>query len=77
MARLNPIDQAKAERATCAKSARYWADAADEASAKGLEWIATCYRAKSDEFQARANDLSVALRALCVGAKAPVMARAA
>ncbi len=67
MAKTDAIARAKAERATCAKRARYWADAAEQVAAKGLDWIATTYRAKSDEYQARANDLSVALRALSVG----------
>ena len=49
MAKRNTIARAIAERAACAKSARYWADAAEEVAAKGLHWSATTYRAKSDE----------------------------
>ena len=60
------LTHATTERTKCAKSARYWSDAAEEVAAKGLDWIATTYRAKSDEYQARANDLSVALRAILI-----------
>lgn len=63
----NPITVAKAERAHCVDSARYFSDAADEVAAKGLDWIAQCYREKANEYQTRANNISVALRTLSVG----------